>query len=78
MAELTGPIAERLLQLPELHCSALSWFLDRAGSEQPWPAPIQTAAGETLLGARPKGINKHIHGDVTKELVPFRQRAVRS
>jgi putative restriction endonuclease len=58
MAELTGPLPERLLQLPEQHRAALSWFLDRAGSEQPWPAPIQTAAGETLLATRPKGIYK--------------------
>jgi hypothetical protein len=58
MAELTGPLAERLLQLPEQHRVALSWFLDHADSEQPWPAPIQTAAGETLLATRPKGIYK--------------------
>jgi putative restriction endonuclease len=58
MAEFTGPLAERLLQLPVQHREALSWFLDQAGSEQPWPAPIQTPAGETLLATRPKGIYK--------------------
>jgi putative restriction endonuclease len=60
MVEIAGLLSERLLRLPERHRAALSWFMDHAGGEESWPAPIKTAEGETLLAARPKGIYKPV------------------
>jgi hypothetical protein len=34
------------------------WFANHRGTEQPWPAPIQTEEGETLLANKAKGIYK--------------------
>ncbi len=46
---------ELISVLPERHQSALRWFAERTGSEQPWP---ETLPDGTLLASRAKGIYK--------------------
>ena len=46
---------ETLATLPRQHREALRWFIDRAGTVQPWPGPLPDG---TLLAARRKGIYK--------------------
>ena len=47
---------ERVLQgLPARHRMALDWFRERAGTEQPWPAPLPNG---TRLATQAKGIYK--------------------
>src|SRR2546422_3216236 len=41
--------------LPDRHRSALSWFLDQTGTDQPWPKPLPDG---TLLASKAKGIYK--------------------
>lgn len=49
---------ELLARLPSRHRTALQWFLWHAGTEQPWPGPISTREGDTLLVSKAKGIYK--------------------
>jgi putative restriction endonuclease len=47
---------QKLLEpLPERHRSALSWFIERTGTEQNWPEPLPDG---TLLATKAKGIYK--------------------
>ncbi len=46
---------ELLSRLPERHRTALSWFLEHAGREEPWPLPLSDG---TLVATRAKGIYK--------------------
>jgi hypothetical protein len=48
-------LSQRLNGLPERHRAALQWFLDHAGTEQPWPQPLPDG---TLLATKAKGIYK--------------------
>src|SRR5437763_1071241 len=46
---------DSLSRLPGRHQTALRWFHDHVGSDQPWPRPL---ADGTLLVTLPKGIYK--------------------
>lgn len=46
---------EQLARLPDRHQRALQWFIDRAGTEHPWPGPLPDG---TILATRAKGIYK--------------------
>lgn len=48
-------LAKLLTRIPERHRSALEWFRQNAGTEQPWPKPL---ADGTLLAGKAKGIYK--------------------
>ena len=50
---------ENLLEpLPNRLRFALLWFAEKAGTEQPWPQPLELPEGETLLASKAKGIYK--------------------
>ncbi|MBW8878689.1 MAG: HNH endonuclease [Acidobacteria bacterium] len=51
-------LQDLLAQLPVRHRAALEWFHRYAGTEQPWPAEIETAEGASFLATRAKGIYK--------------------
>jgi putative restriction endonuclease len=48
-------VEQLLAVLPERHRTALSWFFDRANTEQNWPDPLPDG---TILATRAKGIYK--------------------
>ena len=48
-------LTQRLAALPNQHRVALEWFAQHAGTEVPWPAPLEHG---TLLATRAKGIYK--------------------
>jgi putative restriction endonuclease len=48
-------LADLLTRLTEQHRAALGWFVENAGTEQPWPGPLPDG---TLLATRAKGIYK--------------------
>jgi len=48
-------LEELLKRLPDQHRLALEWFIERADSDQPWPAPLPDGS---LLVTRAKGIYK--------------------
>jgi hypothetical protein len=51
-------LQELLSRLTEQHQLALRWFVERAGSDEPWPKPISSPWGAILLASRAKGIYK--------------------
>lgn len=51
-------LTECLRPLSERHRLALTWFAQRTGTVQPWPKPIPSSEGVTLLAAKAKGIYK--------------------
>jgi putative restriction endonuclease len=55
---MTDHVRRFLTGLSPRHQAALIWFADRAGMDQPWPAPIETEDGLTLLASKAKGIYK--------------------
>lgn len=55
---MTDHVFDLLSRLRPRHQAALTWFLDRAGTQQAWPPPIDTAEGPTLLATKAKGIYK--------------------
>ena len=48
-------LSDSLSKLPDRHAAALQWFHDRAGTDQPWPRPLDDG---TRLVTLPKGIYK--------------------
>ena len=52
-------LAERLAALPQRHRQALEWFIQRAGTVQPWPDPLPDG---TLLASHREGIYKPAWG----------------
>jgi putative restriction endonuclease len=55
---MTEHVDRFLTGLSPRHQAALRWFAERAGTEQPWPAPIETSEGPTFLASKAKGIYK--------------------
>lgn len=51
-------LADYLAPLDLRHQQALSWFVERAGQEVPWPDSIDTEYGKTLVATKAKGIYK--------------------
>lgn len=48
-------LAKLIAELPTRHQAALQWFIDHAGTEQPWPDPLLDG---TFLTTKAKGIYK--------------------
>lgn len=52
-------ILDTVLQgLPLRHRIALNWFVENMGADRPWPGPIHTPEGATLIATKAKGIYK--------------------
>jgi hypothetical protein len=51
-------LQDLLSRLTEQHQLALRWFVERAGSHEPWPKPISSPWGEILVASKAKGIYK--------------------
>jgi hypothetical protein len=51
-------LQDLLSRLTEQHQLALRWFVERAGTDVPWPKPISSPSGATLLASKAKGIYK--------------------
>jgi hypothetical protein len=51
-------LQDLLSRLTDQHRFALRWFVERAGSEEPWPRPLSSPWGKILLASKAKGIYK--------------------
>ena len=63
LRSLREVLQDLLAPLPLRHRIALEWFYRHAGTEQPWPAGIESAEGVILLATRAKGIYKPAGSD---------------
>ncbi len=51
-------LQDLLARLPDQHQLALRWFVERAGTDEPWPKPLSSPWGNILLASKAKGIYK--------------------